>query len=73
MAYVTGFFSAERRGLKDRVAGLSKAFAHAAAERRAYRQTYNELSRLSDRELTDLGLSAAQIPFIAREAARNVT
>jgi uncharacterized protein YjiS (DUF1127 family) len=31
-----------------------------------YRETVRELSRLSDRELDDLGLSRSEIPFIAR-------
>jgi uncharacterized protein YjiS (DUF1127 family) len=36
---------------------------------RKYRQTYNELMRLSHRDLADLGISAADIPAIARKAA----
>ncbi|CAH1670098.1 MAG: DUF1127 domain-containing protein [Chelatococcus sp.] len=32
-----------------------------------YRDTVRELSRLSDRELNDLGLSRWDIPFIARK------
>ncbi len=36
---------------------------------RKYRQTYNELMRLSNRDLADLGISAADIPAIARKAA----
>jgi len=35
---------------------------------RRYRQTVAELSRLSNRELTDLGISRADIPFVARKA-----
>lgn len=31
-----------------------------------YRRTFNELSRLSNRELDDLGISRADIPRIAR-------
>jgi uncharacterized protein YjiS (DUF1127 family) len=34
-----------------------------------YRETVRELSRLSDRELDDLGLSRSEIPFIARSHA----
>lgn len=34
-----------------------------------YSQTVNELSRLSTRELNDLGISRADIPYIAREHA----
>jgi uncharacterized protein YjiS (DUF1127 family) len=35
---------------------------------RRYRQTVSELSRLSNRELNDLGISRADIPFVARKA-----
>lgn len=35
-----------------------------------YQETYRELSRLSARELSDLGISRADIPYIARRAAQ---
>jgi uncharacterized protein YjiS (DUF1127 family) len=35
-------------------------------EWRRYRNTVNELSRLSTRELTDLGLTRCDIPSVAR-------
>ncbi|HMN88364.1 MAG TPA: DUF1127 domain-containing protein [Bauldia sp.] len=35
---------------------------------RKYRDTYNELMRLSQRELQDLGISRVDIPSIARQA-----
>ncbi len=35
---------------------------------RRYRNTVNELSRLSTRELNDLGINRADIPFVARKA-----
>ena len=34
-----------------------------------YRETVRELSRLTNRELDDLGLSRSEIPFIARSHA----
>ncbi len=34
-----------------------------------YRETVRELSRLSDRELNDLGISRYEIPFVARSHA----
>ncbi|UXM95190.1 DUF1127 domain-containing protein [Bartonella sp. HY329] len=37
---------------------------------RRYRTTVNELSRLSSRELNDLGINRAEIPTIARRAVR---
>lgn len=35
---------------------------------RRYRLTVNELSRLSNRELNDLGINRSDIPFVARRA-----
>jgi uncharacterized protein YjiS (DUF1127 family) len=37
---------------------------------RQYRDTYNELMRLSQRDLADLGISRVDIPSIARQAAK---
>jgi len=34
-----------------------------------YRETVRELSRLTNRELADLGVSRSEIPFIARTHA----
>ena len=34
-----------------------------------YRENVRELSRLSDRELADLGISRADIDFVARNSA----
>ncbi|GGC55888.1 DUF1127 domain-containing protein [Chelatococcus reniformis] len=33
---------------------------------RRYRETVNELSRLTDRELEDLGIARWDIPFVAK-------
>lgn len=35
-----------------------------------YRNTYNELMRLSQRDLDDLGINRVDIPAIARQAAQ---
>jgi uncharacterized protein YjiS (DUF1127 family) len=35
---------------------------------RRYRDTVSELSRLSNRELTDLGITRSDIPFVARKS-----
>lgn len=35
---------------------------------REYRNTVSELSRLSNRELSDLGITRSDIPFAARKA-----
>ncbi|TPW29540.1 DUF1127 domain-containing protein [Pararhizobium mangrovi] len=37
---------------------------------RKYRQTVDELNRMSDRELTDLGIGRADIRTVARQASR---
>lgn len=37
-----------------------------------YRQTYNELNALSDRELSDIGVARSLIAEIAAEAASDV-
>ena len=37
---------------------------------RQYRATANELNRLSQRELADLGISRSDIPAVARRAVR---
>lgn len=36
---------------------------------RKYRETYNELMRLSSRDLADLGINRAEIATIARQSA----
>lgn len=36
---------------------------------RRYRETINELSRLSNRELNDLGISRSDIPYVARKSS----
>jgi len=35
---------------------------------RRYRETVSELNRLSNRELSDLGIARSEIPFVARKA-----
>ncbi|KQI69455.1 protein of unknown function [Loktanella sp. DSM 29012] len=55
--------------LTQRFAGLRKQIADAAAKRRVYRNTVNELSALTNRELADLGISRSMIRSIATEAA----
>ncbi len=35
-----------------------------------YRQTFSELSRLTDRELNDLGIARSDIGYFARSATR---
>ena len=46
-----------------------KSIAHKLSEWRRYRISVRELTRLSDRELADLGMSRAEIGHVARKAA----
>lgn len=56
-------------GLSDRIAAVFSALRDSRQRYRMYRQTVQELSVLSDRELHDLGLSRSSIETIALEAA----
>ncbi|MCB2109840.1 MAG: DUF1127 domain-containing protein [Defluviimonas sp.] len=61
------------RGVEHVIGERINAFLEGIREnrlrRRVYRQTLNELSALSDRDLADLGMHRSLIPGIAREAA----
>lgn len=46
---------------------------HAIMLRHNFKKTYNELNKLSTRELEDIGLSRYMITRIAMEKARNST
>ena len=35
---------------------------------RRYRETVNELGKLTNRELTDLGISRGDIPYVAKKS-----
>ena len=69
MAYLNTTTRAAGFGLRDRVTALVRVYSEGAARRRVYRQTVAELSVLSDRELTDLGIHRALIRRVAIEAA----
>ena len=56
-------------GLVDRLLASFPALAKSMHQRRVYALTVHELSQLSDRELTDLGISRLSIGDVAREAA----
>ena len=53
----------------DRVSSMVKMISEALARRQLYTQTLAELSSLTDRDLTDLGLSRSSIADEARKAA----
>jgi uncharacterized protein YjiS (DUF1127 family) len=56
----------------DRFAALMVGVKDLIARRRVFNQTLFELNQLSDRDLSDLGLSRANIADVAREAAYKV-
>ncbi len=43
-------------GIFDRLRAFAETLRENAAQRSAYRRTYRELSRLTNRELADIGL-----------------
>jgi len=59
-------------GFSGRLAALVVAVKDLIARRRVFNQTLFELGQLSDRDLSDLGLSRASISDVAREAAYKV-
>ncbi|MEM9047244.1 MAG: DUF1127 domain-containing protein [Pseudomonadota bacterium] len=54
--------------LLQRIGAYLETLAEERARNRIIRETRIELSKLSDRELADLGIHRAAIPRIAREA-----
>ncbi|PTQ75232.1 DUF1127 domain-containing protein [Celeribacter persicus] len=58
--------------LHDRLDALRTTIAHRRAQRAEADQVYRELSLMTDRELSDIGISRHVIRDIAREAGRLV-
>lgn len=56
----------------SRVAAFFDAIALKLRQRRVYRQTYNELCTMTDRDLKDLGMCRGDFRRISREAAEQV-
>jgi uncharacterized protein YjiS (DUF1127 family) len=61
--------AAQRQGFADRLEALREKFGARMHRFRVYRATRLELERLTDRELSDLGLNRSMIRALAREAA----
>lgn len=55
--------------IKDLTAMLLTSVVRFIQRWKRYSQSVNELSRLSDRELTDIGISRSDIPSVSWEAA----
>ncbi len=68
MAYVNNSRTANL-GLADRFSAFVAGLKINAAKRRIYDKTVRELNALTDRELTDLGISRLSIEDVARVAA----
>jgi uncharacterized protein YjiS (DUF1127 family) len=63
---VTGLRS--RRSCKKRESETKMNLKRSFSAWRKYRQTVNELSRMSDRELSDLGIARGDIAYVARRS-----
>jgi uncharacterized protein YjiS (DUF1127 family) len=69
MATFVNSTTAATPGLVERLLAFRPVIAEAMRKRRLYSQTMYELNMLTDRELTDLGISRLSITEVAREAA----
>ncbi len=49
---------------------MTNRFVQSYRSWRKYRDTYNELMRLTQRDLDDLGINRVDIPSIARQSSR---
>ncbi|MGF1622391.1 MAG: DUF1127 domain-containing protein [Rhodomicrobiaceae bacterium] len=67
---LSGYDLPESGRVTNRVRRLFGGLRLWAQERRAYWRAFDELQSLGDRELADIGISRADIPFIARDGAR---
>jgi uncharacterized protein YjiS (DUF1127 family) len=69
MAFADDIRNAER-DIVQRMRSSFEMARRGLARRRTYSRTVYELNALSQRELDDLGIARANIPLIARDAAR---
>lgn len=72
MTYVTAAPRAEISVNAGWISGLIETAKLAIARRRSYRQTYDELSMMTERELADINLSSLDIRDVARDAAARI-
>ncbi|QFT60378.1 hypothetical protein FIU94_16230 [Sulfitobacter sp. THAF37] len=70
MAYSTTTTTAPTSSLLSRIGSGFDALATRYKQYRMYRETFDGLSALSNRDLADLGLSRSDIKRISMEAAR---
>jgi uncharacterized protein YjiS (DUF1127 family) len=55
----------------ERATTMSNRFVQGYRNWRKYRDTYNELMRLTQRDLDDLGINRVDIPAIARQSVKS--
>ncbi len=67
MTYANEILSAPA-GIVDRLNARFAELKEKLAQRAQYRATVRELSRLSDRELSDLGISRVSVSFVSHMA-----
>ena len=70
MAYVTTT-TASPNGIWARLTSAADTLAREFKTRRLFRETFDGLSALSNRELADLGLNRADLRRVAWDSARN--
>jgi uncharacterized protein YjiS (DUF1127 family) len=69
MAYVNTRSTAAIGSIRERIAAFFATVQDLRRRSAVYRQTVRELHQLSDRDLSDLGLTRLSIDRIAHEAA----
>ncbi|MBN8187799.1 MAG: DUF1127 domain-containing protein [Salipiger thiooxidans] len=69
MAYATEQNTSTQSGFSGRIASMMTSLRERNARRKLFKETRNELSALSNRELSDLGLHRSMIRRIAWQAA----
>jgi uncharacterized protein YjiS (DUF1127 family) len=70
MFRATDLAGAQRRKLKEREIAMLAHIVRFIREWKRYNQSLNELNRLGDRELADIGISRSDIPRVAWGAAQ---
>lgn len=60
------------RSIAGMLRGTIENWREAIARRRVYERTLHELSQLTDRELSDIGLGRSQISDVALDASRHI-
>jgi len=68
MAYFTDTATTVAGGTR-RIAAMMDAIALKMRQRKAYRQTFNELCTLTSRDMADLGMCRSDFRRLSREAA----